>query len=279
MLNLCWGWLADRLGLPRGVPRLARDLDRRARCALFGIDSFAGLVGVFVAIGAGSGGFTDGPAEPGARVRRARGPAAAHRRREHADRGDGRGRAARGRAARDACTRSRRCSSARSRFKVADALLVPFCAARAAHGCDLRARLVGVPTRLGIRLAAALTSVWLALPAARRIRSRRRRPRPAASTPDAPAAARRADRRARDRDPLRGSQGSGAPDRGSAPRTTRSRIEIETKLPDTSRASCASASRAPMSCSTERPTLDALVGPATSSGAPARRASPTGGSR
>ena len=46
-------------GLPRGVSRLARRLDR-GTLALFRTESFLGIVGVFVAIGTGSGGFMMG---------------------------------------------------------------------------------------------------------------------------------------------------------------------------------------------------------------------------
>ena len=57
--------------VPRGVPRLARDLDRRAPSRCSGSTATQGLVWVFVAIGTGFGGQHDGPAEHGARVRRA----------------------------------------------------------------------------------------------------------------------------------------------------------------------------------------------------------------
>ena len=55
VLNLFWGWLADRLGF-RAVFLGSLAIWIAGTCALFRIDSYQGLVWVFVAIGTGFGG-------------------------------------------------------------------------------------------------------------------------------------------------------------------------------------------------------------------------------
>ena len=59
VLNLVWGTIADRMGF-RAVFLGSLGLWIAGTFALFEMDSFAGLLGVFVAIGTGSGGFMMG---------------------------------------------------------------------------------------------------------------------------------------------------------------------------------------------------------------------------
>ena len=59
VLNLFWGTVADRMGF-RAVFLGSLALWIAGTVALFGMDSFTGLMGVFVAIGTGSGGFMMG---------------------------------------------------------------------------------------------------------------------------------------------------------------------------------------------------------------------------
>lgn len=59
VLNLFWGTVADRMGF-RAVFLGSLGLWIAGTLALFEMDSFAGLLGVFIAIGCGSGGFMMG---------------------------------------------------------------------------------------------------------------------------------------------------------------------------------------------------------------------------